>query len=131
MKVDFLIPQPMILTSNQRLNPHVKAKKTKALRTLAAAESRGLRGPTPCRVIAWLAFGDKRRRDAPNWWPTIKALIDGMVDAGVWEDDNSTIIQGPDHRILDYRCQKGHVYVSIEIGPPEPARSSFLEHVKS
>lgn len=121
MKIDFLIPRGLVLTSNQRLHPQVKAKKTKALRLLAKSEAQGLRGPQPCRVIAWLAFPDRRRRDAPNWWPTIKALMDGLVDAGVWDDDNSRIIQGPDHRILDYTIQKSHVYVCLEITTPEPA----------
>ena len=120
MKVDFLISKDLVITSNQRLHPHVKAKKTKALRSLAQSESEGLHGPTPCRVIAWLAFPDRRRRDPNNWWPTIKALIDGMVDAGVWVDDNSTIIQGPDHRLLGYTIDRGHVYVRLETRPPEP-----------
>ena len=121
MKVDFLLPRDLVLTSNQRLHPQVKAKKTKALRALALSEAQGLRDPAPCRVIAWLAFPDRRRRDAPNWWPTVKALMDGLVDAGVWDDDNSQIIQGPDHRILDYTIQRGHVYVSLEITQPELA----------
>lgn len=115
MKIDFLIPRDQVLTSNQRLHPHVKAKKTKALRTLAESEAQGLRGLQPCRVIAWLAFPDRRRRDPNNWWPTIKALMDGLVDAGVWEDDNSQIIQGPDHRILDYTIPRGSLYVCLEI----------------
>jgi crossover junction endodeoxyribonuclease RusA len=115
MKVEFLIPSELVLNSNQRLHPHVKAKKTKALRTLAESEAQGLRGLQPCRVIAWLAFPDRRRRDPNNWWPTVKALMDGLVDAGVWEDDNSQIIQGPDHRILDYTIGRGHVYVCLEV----------------
>lgn len=119
MKVDFLIPRDLILTSNQRLHPQVKAKKTKALRTLAMSEAEGLRGLQPCRVIAWLGFPDRRRRDPNNWWPTIKALMDGLVDAGVWPDDDHTIIQGPDHRILNYTIERGHVYVNLEIMPAE------------
>lgn len=121
LKIDFLIPRDLVLTSNQRLHPMVKAKKTKALRELARVEAEGLRGLQPCRVIAWLAFPDRRRRDPNNWWPTVKALMDGLVDAGVWPDDDSTIIQGPDHRILNYTIDRGHVYVNLEILSPELA----------
>jgi len=28
-----------------------------------------------------------RRRDPHNYMPTVKAIIDGLVDAGVWPDD--------------------------------------------
>ena len=30
----------------------------------------------------------RRRLDPPNLYPTLKALIDGLTDAGWWEDDN-------------------------------------------
>lgn len=30
----------------------------------------------------------RRRMDPPNFYPTVKALIDGLTDAGWWEDDN-------------------------------------------
>lgn len=32
----------------------------------------------------------KRRRDPSNWAPTTKAVVDGMTDAGLWIDDDST-----------------------------------------
>jgi hypothetical protein len=31
---------------------------------------------------------DNRRRDPHNWWPSVKAGIDGIVDAGVLPDDS-------------------------------------------
>lgn len=30
----------------------------------------------------------RRRMDPPNFYPTVKALIDGLTDAAWWEDDN-------------------------------------------
>lgn len=33
--------------------------------------------------------------DPGNWYPTIKAIIDGLVRAGMIEDDNKDILEGP------------------------------------
>ena len=30
--------------------------------------------------------------DGPNWYPTVKPLIDGLVDMGMFEDDNDQVI---------------------------------------
>ena len=30
--------------------------------------------------------------DPPNWNPTVKALLDGLTDAGQWTDDNKQVI---------------------------------------
>lgn len=35
----------------------------------------------------------KRRLDPPNFYPTVKALVDGLTDAGIWTDDNSEVIK--------------------------------------
>lgn len=40
-------------------------------------------------IVATLHFTDRIRRDAPNYYPTIKAAIDGIVAAGVLVDDNN------------------------------------------
>lgn len=50
-------------------------------------------------VLALLNIGGvKRRRDICNFYPTVKACLDGLTDAGVWEDDNDMIVTGPDMR---------------------------------
>ena len=51
-------------------------------------------------IIAELCFRDRRRRDVPNFYPTVKALIDGLVDAKVLDDDSSPrYLIGPDMRL--------------------------------
>lgn len=40
-----------------------------------------------------------RKRDPGNWAESAKAAVDGLVDAGVFTDDNSTHVIGPDPRI--------------------------------
>lgn len=49
-------------------------------------------------VTAYLSFGDNRRRDVHNYTPTVKAIIDGCTDAGLWADDRDGILTGPDMR---------------------------------
>lgn len=41
-----------------------------------------------CRIVATLHFCDLRRRDAGNYYPTIKAAVDGLVNADVLDDDD-------------------------------------------
>lgn len=47
----------------------------------------------PCTVLITVYSPTKRRIDVPNLYPTIKALIDGMTDTGLWEDDNNQILK--------------------------------------
>lgn len=42
-----------------------------------------------------------RTRDPANWAESAKAAVDGLVDAGVFEDDDSTRVIGPDPRLGD------------------------------
>lgn len=40
------------------------------------------------KICATVCPPTRRRTDPPNFYPTIKALIDGLTDASWWEDDN-------------------------------------------
>lgn len=45
-------------------------------------------GPQPPAVIhVTLPFDRGARRDPSNYLPAVKAIIDGLVDAGLWPDD--------------------------------------------
>ncbi|WP_330349242.1 hypothetical protein [Streptomyces sp. NBC_00582] len=39
------------------------------------------------------------RRDPANWYPSFKPAVDGLVDAGLFEDDDHTRVVGPDMRL--------------------------------
>lgn len=39
------------------------------------------------------------RRDPANWYPSFKAAVDGLVDAGLLDDDDHTRCVGPDMRL--------------------------------
>jgi crossover junction endodeoxyribonuclease RusA len=96
--VAFTIPADLWLSANDRRHWADKAKRTKGLRQLGYYElpnellSANL-GTT--HVAAFIGYPRNGRVDPANAAPTVKALIDGMVDAGVWPDDDSTYVIGP------------------------------------
>lgn len=89
---NFLIPSRLWLSSNQRLHRMDKARRVQALRHIASlkAKSHPKISSYPVTIIATIGYKTKGRADPPNAWPTVKALIDGLVDAKVLADDDST-----------------------------------------
>lgn len=89
------------LTSNQRGAWTKHHKLIAQWRQMAAWAAVRARVPQLGRayVLAELRFTDRRRRDPANWYPTVKAAIDGFVDADVLPGDWSYHLIGPDMRI--------------------------------
>ena len=75
------------LTMNQRLHWAAKAKLTAMVREAAALKLRGFPPVHRVEVTLTWVVRTKHRRDAENPIPTLKALCDGIVDAGVVLDD--------------------------------------------
>lgn len=101
--IEFDIPPDLWLTANGRLHWAQKAARTSKLRTLAAYTARQanlqpMHGVT--HVMAYIQYPSAGRADPNNAAPTTKALVDGLTDAGVWTDDDSAHLLGPDHRRL-------------------------------
>lgn len=97
------IPAPcQWINANQRIHWSRRALLTRAWRSAAAAwahDAKLPRGLTSVAVVAYLRFPDRRRRDPHNYYPTLKAVIDGLVDYGLIPDDNARHLSGPDIRI--------------------------------
>ncbi len=84
------------LRSNDRRHYHAAAALTRKWRETAAWRARQARLPKivgPVEITAIIHRADKRKADAPNSWPSVKAAIDGLVDAGVIPDDNDSIVR--------------------------------------
>jgi hypothetical protein len=79
-----------LLNANDRIHWRTRGRLTKALREAAAKSARDAHIPPmeQIRIKAVLHPHDKRRRDPHNWYPSYKACIDGIVDAGVIPDDD-------------------------------------------
>ena len=86
------------LSMNQRLNHFTKNEKTQYWRERARLDARGIPQVDWARVVIFYRFPDNRRREVNNLMPTSKAIVDGLVDAGVFPDDNDKHVVGPDNR---------------------------------
>lgn len=93
------VPQKKIINANQGLHHRVKAARVKYLRALSCglgAERReqaltsGVGFPKfDTYKVRFVVYQPQRRWiDPPNFSPTSKAFIDGLTDAGWWDDDN-------------------------------------------
>ena len=90
-----------LLTANQRLHHHQRAKVVKILRRAAAmaAASQGAAKLGRAHIVVHVAWPDRRRRDVHNVMPTVKACVDGFVDFGMLPDDDDHHLIGPDLRV--------------------------------
>lgn len=61
-----------------------------------------------------LVWADNRRRDPGNWYPTAKAIVDGLVDAGILIDDDHTKVVGPDMRQRTDKTTKPHIEITLK-----------------
>ena len=91
------VPGNEWMTSNGRYHPLDRARRSKSLRTRAWALATAARLPRyTCRVRVDYHVVTRRagRFDPANAYPTVKPIIDGMTDAGVWVDDDDTHLDG-------------------------------------
>lgn len=90
-----------LLNANHRGSWHRKARVTRNLRETAAWAARIAKVPRFGRahILAEYCPPDRRRRDPANLYPSVKACIDGLVDAGVLADDDAEHLDGPDMRL--------------------------------
>lgn len=83
------------LRENDRMHWRQKSPITKSVRevTRFRAKAAGIPRLGVVEVVLFWHVTDKIRRDsaAPN--PTLKAAIDGLVDAGILTDDNHLIVR--------------------------------------
>ena len=84
-------PPATAITLNQRHHWAAHARLVKEWRTAGMLYARQAKiGPQPPSLVTvTFPVKGRRRRDPHNWTPTVKAIVDGLVDAGVWPDDNS------------------------------------------
>lgn len=111
------------LTANQRLHWSTRMRRTRMLRAYAASEARihGLAGKRlgPSIVTAVIGYPAATRADPANAAPTVKAIIDGFVDARVWDDDDDLHIPSIAFERDPNKTQKGTHTVTLIIQEQE------------
>lgn len=88
--ISFPRPTPALLNLNDRHHWRRKATDVAAWRQMAlynAAKRAHHIEQEPSMVCVTLDVPDRRRRDPSNAFPCVKAIVDGLVDAGWWPDD--------------------------------------------
>ncbi|MER7206372.1 hypothetical protein ABT340_04835 [Streptosporangium sp. NPDC000239] len=90
-----------LLNANGRLHHAPRARLTAAIRAAGkhATEAAGVPALSRAHVFGILHPATRGRRDPANWYPSFKAFVDGLVDAGVLPDDDDTHLVGPDMRL--------------------------------
>ncbi len=100
-----------LLTANDKFHWARRASLTKQLRQwacLLGREGEGVAnlGLQHARVVVEFAYPDNRRRDRHNLAPTVKAVMDGLIDAGLLPDDADRFLDGPHTVIADRLAEK-------------------------
>jgi Holliday junction resolvase RusA-like endonuclease len=73
--------------------------------------------PRPCLVLVTLTFPTSRRRDPHNYVGTVcKAIVDGLVHAGVFPDDTAEWVTVPEPAL-----RVGEPWVAVRIEDRELA----------
>jgi len=91
------------LNANDRQHWRPRAALTAVWKEAAYIAACQLGDPTerahgPSEVRFYFPVRDGRKRDGGNWYPTVKACVDGLVEAGVWPDDNTDWVELRDSR---------------------------------
>lgn len=121
MRFKIMVPRGDVLTANQRLHWAQRAKRSRMVRQMGHAQAATTLMRNPAGVLdrahitVTVSWPDKRRRDVHNIMPTIKAAIDGIVDAGMLPDDSDAHLIGPDLRVSSEKALPGFVEFEFEV----------------
>jgi Holliday junction resolvase RusA-like endonuclease len=93
------VPFSEVANANDARREHwgTKSRKARALRARGALAYRLAGSPRMdvVRCSVQVYYPDRRKRDVANLHPTVKALVDGMVKAGLLPDDDDAHLTGP------------------------------------
>lgn len=111
------IPKNEWLSSNDRLHWAVKASRTRQLRQRGYFEAHrnGLLPMSRAFVSAQVQYSSYRRADPANAYPTVKALVDGLIDFGVLTDDDSKHLPAMTFRRAIGKCKRGWYVITLTL----------------
>lgn len=125
VRVEFSPPdKPWSTNQDRSLNPYIRAERISIWKGRASlawtsyVNKNGLdRGMPPSLIRIHIPFRQHRIRDPHNYCGTVvKAIVDGLVNAGAWEDDTPEFVEH-----ISPILYKGDMVV-IELHPKADAR---------
>lgn len=87
-----------LLNMNDRMHWSAYSKRVREWRSATfwhAKAAMSAKQPPPGKAFIRVVFGTPqptRRRDPHNYFPTVKAIIDGLTDAKLWPDDSAEYV---------------------------------------
>jgi len=115
--ITLTLPLASVPNSNdRRVHWAVLARKRRAMREAmgrVAADAKPV--PGKVRLLVGFAFPDRRHRDLDNL--EIKGAIDGLVDAGVIDEDRSTVLTAVTRWRMEHKSEWKYVELRFEIEP--------------
>lgn len=134
--IEFTFPAPAkLLNANQCLHHMARHRLTQMWRDAAQLHARSAVGPQiptfeRARIDVRIAFTVTRVRDIGNYYPTAKAIVDGLVDGrgkirglGVLPDDSDEYLDGP-YLHNDGRTRGPVPVVTVRVTELEPAEAA-------
>ena len=118
------IPKAWWHTSNDRGHWRKFAPRKKAIRKAAGLTARSLPQFEQVTVRALIGYPRPGRADPSNASPVVKAMLDGLTDAGVWIDDDSEHVIGVDYRRDECTGKPGVHTVRLVITSTRPGEAT-------
>jgi len=117
--IEFEKPADLLMQNDRAPTWHRRARLTRIWRTTTALHAHRVLGPgraaraqPACYVRVTFPVTVNRVRDSDGPAPTVKACVDGLVDAGCWPDDTPEYVE-----TLGSRFDKGASLVVVELIP--------------
>jgi len=120
--LDFGYARPPISPNGSRGNHHTHARKVRDVRTVATYKARSAKIPTLPRIRAELTWfvRDRIRRDPVNLALVLKAMVDGLVTAGIVTDDTPDLVDTPMPTIVRVDATKNpEAWMELRVTPWE------------
>lgn len=115
-----------MISANDRMHYRVKQGISAYLRELGSqlcpTIDKQYSPENPCHVTVYVHAPSARKQDPANWNPTIKPILDGFTDAGLWTDDNSDIVKYVTFAMGSYKTTPAKTYKFVLI--IEPAKTN-------
>ena len=124
--LSLLLERAEWISANARPHFAQRARAVRAIRSLAygTALAEGFPRFAVARVRAVVGYPTSGRADPENAQPVVKAALDGLVDAGVFPDDDHRHVLHDGYRRAPVMAPPGRHLVRVRITPADPKRKA-------